>query len=241
MVYQPHGSMAVWGAEFAKALEAMGSICRCNIHLQPHEVHGPNDVLSPELTASNAVSRGRVGVSAHSDVVWLEPSKSCWVPIAARVTSSGASAQEDEVTNVAVAGHGGPTWTGAIHGTVREAENIGATTNLLHTPSSGLAVHVVDASIIRTHLRRAQEALYRGIKGPTSHLVNQDALHWLVEELRLLPRRVGGPHHWVVRHSSHLSAVPLEVPAHTRAPPAHLMLPREHVALLVPDEKETRW
>ena len=47
-------------------------------------------------------------------------------------------------------------------------------------------------------------------------------------------------HRWVVRQRSHLAAYPLEEPdfatTHTRAPPVHLMLPREHTALLVPDE-----
>ena len=101
-------------------------------------------------------------------------------------------------------------------------------------------MHVVDASIIGAHLRRAQEALYRGIKGPTSHLVNQHALGWIVEGLRRLPRRVGGPHHWVVRQSSHLAAVPLEAPdsaaARAMAPPVHLVLPKEHAILLVPGD-----
>ena len=101
-------------------------------------------------------------------------------------------------------------------------------------------MHVVDASIIGAHLRRAQEALYRGIKGPTSHLVNQHALSWIVEGLRRLPRRVGGAHHWVVRQSSHLAAVPLEEPnsaaARAMAPPVHLILPKEHAVLLVPGD-----
>ena len=96
----------------------------------------------------------------------------------------------------------------------------------------------MDASIIGAHLRRAQEALYRGIKRPTSHLVNQHALNWIVEGLRRLPRITGGPHHWVVRQSSHLAAVPLEEPdfaaAHAKAPPVHVPLPKEHAVLLVP-------
>ena len=97
---------------------------------------------------------------------------------------------------------------------------------------------VVDASIIGTHLHRAQEALYRGIKGPASHLVNQHSLNEIVEGLRRLPRRVEGPHHWVVRKSWHLAAVPLEEPdfaaARAMAPPVHLMLPKDHGLLLVP-------
>ena len=141
---------------------------------------------------------------------------------------------------MAVASHGSPTWTGAIRGTVAEAEIIGAAAYLLHTPPSACTVHVVDASIIGAHLRRAQEALYRGIKGPTSHVVNQHALNWIVEGLRRLPRRVGGAHHWVVRQSSHLAAVPLEEPdfaaARVVAPPVHFVLPKEHAVLLVPGD-----
>ena len=71
---------------------------------------------------------------------------------------------------MAVAFHLSPTWTGAIHGTFPEAEIVGAATFRLHMPPFGLAVHVVDLSIIGAHLRRAKEALYRAIKGqpPTS-------------------------------------------------------------------------
>ena len=144
--------------------------------------------------------------------------------------------------NVAVASHGSPTWTRAIRGTVREAEIIGAAAYLLHTPPSGLTVHVVDASIIGAQLRTAQEALYRGIKGSTSHFINQPALNLVVQGRRQLPRRVGGPHYSLVRQSSHFAAVPLEgldfAAAHAKAPPIHLMLPKERATLLVPDEGE---
>ena len=55
-----------------------------------------------------------------------------------------------------------------------------------------------------------------------------------------MPHRVEGPHHWVVRQSSHLAAVPLEEPdfaaAHAKAPPVHLQLPKEYATLLVPGE-----
>ena len=61
-----------------------------------------------------------------------------------------------------------------------------------------------------------------------------------MEGLRRLPRRVGGPHHWVVRQSSHLAAVPLEAPdcaaARAMAPLVHLVLPKEHAILLVPGD-----
>ena len=203
-------------------------------------MYQPKVVLSPELTASSAASLGKVTQSPHSGVAWLEPRRYCWVPVATKVASSDASPQGDEATNVAVASHGSPTWTGAIYGTVPEAEIIGAAAYLLQTPPSACTSHVVDASIIGAHLRRAQEALYRGIKGPTSHLVNQHALSWIVEGLRRLPRRVGGPHHWVVRQSWHLAAVPLEAPdsaaARAMAPPVHLVLPKEHAILLVPGD-----
>ena len=69
-----------------------------------------------------------------------------------------------------VVSHSSSAWTSAVRGTVPEAEIIGAALYLLHTPPSGLMVHVVDTSIIGAQLRRAQEALYCGIKGPTSHL-----------------------------------------------------------------------
>ena len=185
-------------------------------------------------------SLGNVTQSPHSDVAWLKPHRYCWVPVATKVTTSDASPQGDEATNVAVASHGSPTWTVAIHGTVPESHIIGAAAYLLHTPPSACTVHVVDASIIGAHLRRAQEALYRGIKGPTSRLVSQHALSWMVEGLRRLPRRVEKPHHWVVRQSSHFAAVPLEAldsaAARAMAPPVHLVSPKEHVILLVPGD-----
>ena len=203
-------------------------------------MYQPKVVLSPELRASSAASLGKVTHSPQSNVAWLEPRRYCWVPVATKVTLSDASPQGDGATNVAVASHGSPTWTGAINGTVPEAEIIGAAAYPLHTPPSACTVHVVDASIIGAHLRKAQGALYRGIKGPTSHLVNQHALSWIVEGLRRLPRRVGGPHHWVVRQSSHSAAVPLEAPdfaaARAMAPPVHLVLPKEHAILLVPGD-----
>ena len=193
LVYQLPRSTAVWGAEYTTAVDAMRSICGCDVHWRPHAVYRPEAALSPELTAFNAESLGRVAHSPHSDVAWLEPHRYCWVPAAAKVTSSDASPQEDGATNVAVASHGSPTWTGAIRGTVPEALIIGAAAYLPHTPPSGHTVHVVDASIIGAHLRRAHEALYRGIKGLTSHLVNHHALNWILEGLRRLPRRMGGP------------------------------------------------
>ena len=237
VVYQPSCSTTVWGAEYTTALDAIKFVCGCDLAWRPHAVFQPKVVLSPELTASSAASLGKVTQSPHADVAWLEPRRYCRVPVATKVTSSDALPQGDEATNVAVGSHGSPTWTGAIHGTVPEAEIIGAAAYLLHTPPTACTVHVVDASIIGAHLRRAQESLYRGIKGPTSHLINQHTLSWIVAGLRRLPRRVGGPHHWVVRHSSHLAAVPPEAPdsaaARAMALPVHVILPKEHAILLV--------
>ena len=88
-------------------------------------MYWPKAVLSPEVTAFNVESLGRVVRSPRSDVAWLEPHRYCWVPAAAKVTSSDASPPEDRATNVAAAGHVVPTWTGAIRGTVPEAEIIG--------------------------------------------------------------------------------------------------------------------
>ena len=69
-------------------------------------------------------------------------------------------------------------------------------------------------------------------------MVNQHALNWIVGGLRRLPRRIRGTHHWVVRESSNLAAVALEEPdfaaIHAKAPPVHLLLPKEHATLLVP-------
>ena len=235
VVYQPPRSTAVWGAEYTTALDAIKSIGGCDVHGWPHAVYRPKAALCPELTPSNAESPGRVVQSPHSDVAWLEPRWYSWVPAAANVTSSDASPQRGGATNVAVANHGSPTWTGAIRGMVPEAETIEAAAYLIHTPPSGHTVHIVDASMIGAHMRRAQEALYRGIKGPTPHMVNQHALNWILEGLRRLPRRIGGPHHQVVRQSSHLAATPLEerdfTAAHAKAPPVHLLLRKD---LLVP-------
>ena len=237
VVYRPPRSATVWGAEYTTALDAIKSICVCDVHWRPHAEYRPKAVLSLELTAFNAESLGE-GRSPHSDVAWLEPHRYCLVSAAAKVTSSHASRQKDWATTVVVGSHGSPTRTGAICGTVPEAEIIGAAAYVLHTPPSGHSVHVGDASIIVAHLRRASEALYRGIKGRTCHLVNQHALNWIVEGLLRLPRRIGGPHHWVVRQSSHLAAVPLEEPdfaaAHAKCPPVHPLLPKEHATLLVP-------
>ena len=142
VVYQPSCSTAVWGAEYTTALDAIQSVCGCDVAWRAHAVYRPKPVLSPELTASSAASLGKVAQSPHSDVAWLEPHRYCWVPAATKVTSSDASPQGDGATNVAVASHGSPTWTGAIRGTVPEAEVIGAAAYLLHTPPSACTVHL---------------------------------------------------------------------------------------------------
>ena len=101
---------------------------------------------------------------------------------------------------------------------------------------------MVDSSIVGVHVRRAQEALYCGIKGHTSHFVNQNALNWVVEGLRRLLWTIRVPNGWVVPPSAHLAAVPLEEPyfavAYVSAPRVHLMLSKGHTTLLVPDENQ---
>ena len=102
VVYQPSCSSTVWGAEYTTALDAIKSGCGCDLAWRPHAVYRPKVVLSPELTASSAASLGRVVQSPHSDVAWLEPHRYCWVPVATKVTSSDASPQGDDATNVAL-------------------------------------------------------------------------------------------------------------------------------------------
>ena len=103
VVYQPSFSTTVWGAEYPTALDAIKYVCGCDLAWRPHAVYQPKVVLSPELTASSAASLGKVTQSPHSDVAWLEPRRYYWVPVATKVTSSDASPQGDEATNVAVA------------------------------------------------------------------------------------------------------------------------------------------
>ena len=155
VVYQPSCCTTVWGAEYTTALDAIKSVCGCDLAWTPHAVYRPKVILSPELTASSAASLGKVTQSPHSDVAWLESHRYCLLPAATKVTSSDASPHGDGATNVAVVSHGSPTWTGAIRGTVPEAEIIGAAAYLLHTPPSPCTVHVVDApSLGRTCARR---------------------------------------------------------------------------------------
>ena len=78
VVYQLHRYMTVWGPEYTTALDAIRSIWGCGLQRQPHGIHRPNVVLSPELTASNAALLGRVVVNPHSDVAWLEPARCLW-------------------------------------------------------------------------------------------------------------------------------------------------------------------
>ena len=65
-------------------------------------------------------------------------------------------------------------------------------------------MHAVDASIIGAQLRRAQEALCRGIKGPALHFINQHALNWVVHGLRerhyktFWQRAQGYTHRWLL-------------------------------------------
>ena len=91
VVYQPSRSTAVGGAEYTTALDAIKSVCGRDVSWRPHAVYWPQAAISPELTASNAESLGKVVQSPHSDVAWLEPRRYCWGPAAAKVTSSDAS------------------------------------------------------------------------------------------------------------------------------------------------------
>ena len=68
VVYQPSCSATVWGAEYTTALDAIKSVCGCDLAWRPHAVYRPKVVLSPELTASSAASLGRVVQSPDSDV-----------------------------------------------------------------------------------------------------------------------------------------------------------------------------
>ena len=91
VVYQLLRSTAVRRAEYTTALDAIKSICGCDVHCRAHGVYRLKTALSPELTASTTASPGRVVSSPHSDVAWMEPHRYCWVPVAAKVTSSDAS------------------------------------------------------------------------------------------------------------------------------------------------------
>ena len=51
VVYQPFSSTTVWGAEYTTALDAIQSVCGCDLAWRPHAVYQPKVVLSPELTA----------------------------------------------------------------------------------------------------------------------------------------------------------------------------------------------
>ena len=118
VLYQHSHSAAVLGAEYTTALDAIKSVCRRDVSRRLHAVYRPKAALSRELTASNAESLGKVVKSPYSDVAWLKPCRYCWIPGAAKVTSSDASPQEHGATNVAVASHGSPhvdeshTWHG---------------------------------------------------------------------------------------------------------------------------------
>ena len=91
VVYHALSSTTVWGAQYTTAVDAIKSICGCDVHWRPHGMHRSKAILCPELMASTAALLGRVIVSPHSDVAWLEPQRYCCVLVAAKVTSSNAS------------------------------------------------------------------------------------------------------------------------------------------------------
>ena len=45
VMYQPSWSMTVWGAEYTTALDAIKSVCGCNLAWRPHAVYQPKVVL----------------------------------------------------------------------------------------------------------------------------------------------------------------------------------------------------
>ena len=53
------------------ALDTINSVCGCDLAWRPHAVYQPKVVMSPELTASSAVSLGNVTQTPNSDVAWL--------------------------------------------------------------------------------------------------------------------------------------------------------------------------
>ena len=73
VLYQPFCLKTVRGAEYTTALDAIKSVCGCDLAWRPHAVYQPKVVLSPELTGSSTVSLGRVMQRPPSDVAWLEP------------------------------------------------------------------------------------------------------------------------------------------------------------------------
>ena len=180
-------------------------------------------------------------VSPHWDVAWLVPHRWCWVPVAAKVTSSDASPLRKT---------GSPTWQwramAAPHGHVpfghgsRGGDHRGSR---LRAPDTSFRPH---GTPIRCFHHWSAIAQSSGCLALPRHQTTNLPFHqpprnyWVVEGMRRLPRRVGGPHHLVVWQSSHLAAVPLEQPdfaaAHAKAPPIHLMLPKEQATLLVPNE-----
>ena len=58
VVYQPPRSTEVWGAEYTTALDAIKTICGCQVSWRPYAVYRPKAALFSELTASNAESPG---------------------------------------------------------------------------------------------------------------------------------------------------------------------------------------
>ena len=68
---------AVWGAEYTTALDAITSICGCDVSQWPHAVYRPRAALYPERTLSTAEFLGEVVQSPHFDVAWLESRRYC--------------------------------------------------------------------------------------------------------------------------------------------------------------------
>ena len=60
VVYQPSRSTAVCGAEYTTALDAIKSVCGCDVSWRSHAVYRPKAALPLELTASSAAALGKV-------------------------------------------------------------------------------------------------------------------------------------------------------------------------------------
>ena len=59
------GTTAVWGLEYTTDLDAIKSVCGCDVAWRRHAVYRPKAILSPELTASSAACLGKVTQSPH--------------------------------------------------------------------------------------------------------------------------------------------------------------------------------
>ena len=69
VVYQPHGFMARWSAEYTTALADVGSLYGFDVNWRPPDIYGPWGKLYPELTAAT---------TCDGDLVALSTSQGKW-------------------------------------------------------------------------------------------------------------------------------------------------------------------